>query len=77
MVWGWLLISFGVGMFFRIPQVMPRIQEFECFSSGFGLVFVYFSLYLVGILLICGGAMKIYGHSRPSRTGDRPDPEEH
>ena len=76
MVWGWLLILFGVGMFFRIPQVMPRIQEFECFSSGFGSVFAYFSLYLIGILLIGGGAMKIYTHFRPSHmSADRPDQE--
>jgi len=75
-VWGWLLIVFGAGMFFRIPQVMPRIREFECFSSGFGLAFAYFSLYLIGVLLIGGGARKIYVHSRPSHTSaDSPDPK--
>ena len=76
MVWGWLLILFGVGMFFRIPQVMPRIREFGSFSSGFGLAFAYFSLYLIGVLLIGGGAMKIYIHSRPADTSeDRQNPE--
>ncbi|MGE0087305.1 MAG: hypothetical protein AB7S75_23105 [Desulfococcaceae bacterium] len=75
-VWGWLLILFGAGMFFRIPQVMPRIQEFECFSSGFGLIFAYFSLYLIGVLLIGGGAKKIYDHSLTSDTSaDKSDPE--
>jgi len=56
-VWGVLLVLMGVGVFFRIPQVMPRIEQIEYFSSI--IWFVKFSFYLIGILLIGGGLKKI------------------
>ena len=55
-IWGGLLILAGIGVFFRIPQVMPQIEKIEYFSSAF----VRFCFYLLGILLIGGGAKKIY-----------------
>ena len=56
-VWGGLLTLAGIGVFFRIPQVMPRIKEIGAFSSSAG--FVYFCLFLLGLLLIIGGVKKI------------------
>jgi hypothetical protein len=56
--WGTLLILAGVGVFFRIPQVMPQIKQIEYFASI--IWFVYFCFYMLGILLILGGAKKIY-----------------
>jgi hypothetical protein len=56
-VWGVLLVLMGIGVFFRIPQVMPRIEQIEYFSSV--IWFVRFSFYLIGILLIGGGIKKI------------------
>ncbi|MBW1840622.1 MAG: hypothetical protein JRF27_01605 [Deltaproteobacteria bacterium] len=58
MVWGAMLAMAGIGVFFRIPQVMPRIEQIEQFSSV--LFFIRFSFYLLGILLVGGGAKKIY-----------------
>jgi hypothetical protein len=59
-VWGILLVLAGVGVFFRIPQVIPKIKTIEHFASAIG--FVYFCLYLLGFLLILGGARKIFAN---------------
>lgn len=76
-VWGGLLILFGIGMFFAIPGKMAQIQkEYESLASGFGSLFAHFSLYLIGILLIGGGSKKIYENVRGSEnTADASDPE--
>jgi len=59
-VWGIVLVMAGVGVFFRIPQVMPKIETIEYFASAIG--FVYFCFYLLGFLLILGGARKIFAN---------------
>ena len=59
-VWGILLVLAGVGVFFRIPQVMPKIKAIEYFASVIG--FVYFCFYLLGFLLILGGTKKIFAN---------------
>jgi hypothetical protein len=60
LIWGILLLLAGVGVFFRIPQVMPRIKTIETFASIIG--FIYFCFYLLGFLLVLGGAKKIYAN---------------
>jgi len=59
-VWGILLVLAGVGVFFRIPQVIPKIKTIERFASAIG--FVYFCFYLLGFLLIIGGVRKIFAN---------------
>jgi len=59
-IWGVLLLLAGIGVFFRIPQVMPEIKKIEHFAAY--IPFIYFSFYLVGILLVVGGGRKIYHH---------------
>ena len=59
-VWGILLVLAGVGVFFRIPQVIPKVKTIEYFASAIG--FVYFCFYLLGFLLILGGTRKIYAN---------------
>jgi hypothetical protein len=69
--WGTLLIFAGIGVFFRIPQVMPQIKQIEYFASIIG--FVYFCFYMLGILLILGGAKKIhanYKKIKPQNSND-------
>ncbi len=61
-VWGLLLIAAGVGVFFRIPRVMPDIAGIDLFSSS--IPYVRFCFYLIGVLLIGGGAKKLHGHYR-------------
>ena len=67
-VWGILLVLAGVGVFFRIPQVMPKIKSIEYFASAIG--FVYFCFYLLGILLILGGGKKIIANYKKMKYQD-------
>jgi len=57
-IWGIALTLAGIGVFFRIPEVMPRIEKIEQFASV--MFFIRFSFYLLGMLLIGGGLKKIY-----------------
>ena len=57
-VWGILLMLAGVGVFYRIPQVIPKLAELEIFTSI--IPFIKFCFYLIGIILFGGGIQKIY-----------------
>ena len=65
LIWGVLLLLAGVGVFFRIPQVMPQIKTIPTFASVIG--FIYFCFYLLGFLLVLGGAKKIYANLKKLR----------
>jgi hypothetical protein len=56
-IWAIALILAGIGMFFRIPQIMPQIKANPQFADGIG--FIYFCLYFLGILLVGGGIKKM------------------
>jgi hypothetical protein len=62
LAWGLLLVLAGIGVFFRIPQVMPKVRTIEYFSSIIG--FIYFCFYLLGFLLVFGGSKKIHANYR-------------
>jgi hypothetical protein len=62
LIWGLLLTLAGVGLLFRIPQVMPQIRQIEYFASV--IPFIYFCFYFMAALLIAGGVKKIYDHGR-------------
>jgi len=62
LIWGVLLVLAGIGLFFRIPQLMPGIKEIEQFAPF--IYFIYFCFYLVAVLLIAGGARKAYTYLR-------------
>jgi len=68
LIWGIVLLIAGLGVFLRIPQVMPKIKSIEYFSSAIG--FIYFCFYLLGFLLILGGAQKIYFHYKTLKRQD-------
>ena len=55
--YGILLVAVGVGVFIRIPQVMPQIATIEFFAQKLGLV--KFCFYVLGVLLIVAGGMRI------------------
>ncbi|MDL2321462.1 hypothetical protein LJC47_03865 [Desulfosarcina sp. OttesenSCG-928-B08] len=61
-VWAILLILAGLGVFYRIPQVMPKIQEIQIFAGASG--FIRFCFYFMGIFLVGGGCKKLYQHYR-------------
>jgi hypothetical protein len=69
LAWGVMLVLAGVGLCFRIPQVMPQIRQIEYFSGV--IPFIYFCLYFVAVFLIAGGARKLLIHYRklnPDKT---------
>ena len=68
LIWGILLLIAGVGVFFRIPQVMPEIKKIEHFAPY--MIFIYFCFYLLGILLIVGGGRKVYSYLKQSNGKD-------
>ena len=68
LAWGILLVLAGVGVFFRIPQVMPKIKTIEYFAPIIG--FIYFAFYLIACLLVFGGARKIFEQARKFKGGD-------
>jgi hypothetical protein len=71
LIWGILLLTAGIGVFFRIPQVMPKIKEIEHFAPYMG--FIYFCFYLLGILLIVGGGRKVYHYIKQSKQDKSSD----
>jgi cobalamin biosynthesis protein CobD/CbiB len=65
LIWGILLLLVGVGVFFRIPQVMPEIKKIAHFAPY--IIFIYFCFYLLAVLLIVGGGKKVYAYLKPSK----------
>ncbi len=68
LVWGIALTLAGIGVFFRIPYVMPKVEQIEQFAGG--IFFIRVSFYLLGILLISGGAKKIFDHYKKNEDGN-------
>jgi Ni,Fe-hydrogenase I cytochrome b subunit len=71
LVWGAALTLVGIGVFIRIPQVMPKLEEMEQFANV--MWFVRFCLYLMGVILIGGGLKKLYHHFRPAEQARNDD----
>jgi len=60
-IWGAALLMAGLGVFYRVPQVMPKIILIETFAHAGGII--RFCFYMLGLLLIYGGGKKIYDHT--------------
>ena len=60
LIWGIALALAGIGVFYRIPQVMPKIEDMPQFFSL--TIYIRFCFYFIGIVLICGGMKKVYDH---------------
>lgn len=61
-IWAIALILAGLGVFFRIPQVMPKIEQIPRFANAAG--FIKFCFYFIGVFLIGGGCKKLYEQYR-------------
>jgi hypothetical protein len=72
LIWGIALVAAGVGVFFRIPQVIPRLKQIDYFAGI--IYFVYFCFYLIAILLIGGGSKKIVAYFRAARASEKKPP---
>ena len=60
--WGLALVLAGIGVIYRIPQVVPRLAQIEQFAEGIG--FIYFCCYFIAVTLIVGGGKKLYHNYR-------------
>jgi hypothetical protein len=56
--YGIILIAVGLGVFYRIPAVIPRVAAIDYFSSK--LFLVKFSFYMLGIFLMIAGGIRVY-----------------
>ncbi len=63
LVWGLALLLVGIAVFFRIPQVMPRLAQMGQSEATIQFVRIFF--YLLGAMLIGGGAHKIIRFLKP------------
>ncbi len=73
LIWGWLLALAGVGVFFRVPQVMPKIEQIRQYAPV--LPYIKFCLYLLGVILLGGGAKKIFKYYEKKAEGERWKPK--
>lgn len=74
LIWGGALILMGVAVFFRIPQVMPKLAEMGQSATTIGFIRVCF--YLMGFILVGGGLKKIMGHFKPDEDKSVGDPND-
>jgi len=56
--YGIILVAVGLGVFYRIPQVMLQVEAIEFFGQR--LFLVKSSFYILGGLLIVAGGIRIY-----------------
>lgn len=71
LAWGIALVMAGIGVFFRLPQVMPKILEIAQFAGASG--FIRFSFYFMAVILIGGGIRKIRHHLSGTKPDTAPD----
>ncbi|WP_300464192.1 hypothetical protein [Desulfobacula sp.] len=56
--YGILLVAVGLGVFYRIPEVLLQVETIEFFRQK--LFLVRLSFYVLGGLLILAGGIRIY-----------------
>lgn len=56
--YGIILIAVGLGVFYRIPQVIPKIETIEFFRQKIFLV--KFCFYILGLFLVWAGGIRIF-----------------
>jgi len=67
LVWGWMLLLMGCGVFYRTHQLGFRIDDVAGAPST--ALFIRICLYIMGILLVSGGIKKIRRHYHLMRAG--------
>ena len=66
LIWAAALILMGVAVFFRIPQVMPKLAEMGHSAATIGFVRVCF--FIIGFLLVGGGVKKLMHQFKPNEN---------
>ena len=72
LIWGAALTLMGVAVFFKVPQVVPKLEAMG--QSAFTITFFRICIYIMGLILIGGGIRKLIQHFKPEEdpSGDRP-----
>jgi hypothetical protein len=70
-LYGIALVLMGIGVFYRIPQMMPELARIGQFAGSLWVIRGCF--YFMGIILIGGGIRKIYLNFRPNASGQSHD----
>jgi len=73
-IWGAALLIMGVAVFFRVPEVMARVEEIPALVGA--MWFIKFSFYCMGAVLVAGGAKKLSAQHRAARADARPGRQE-
>ncbi len=60
--YGIVLIAVGIGVFMRIPEVMPQVATIEFFREKIAIV--KFCFYLLGGFLILAGGIRVFKNYR-------------
>jgi hypothetical protein len=68
LIWGAALTLMGIAVFFRIPQVMPKLIEMGQADST--ILFIRICFYILGFLLVGGGVKKIVSHIRADESSN-------
>ncbi len=72
LIWAGALILMGIAVFFRIPQVMPKLAEMGHSAATIGFIRVCF--YIIGFLLIGGCVKKVIQHFKSNESDTTGDP---
>lgn len=72
LIWGIALFIMGIAFFFRIPGVVMKLSATKGTTST--PVFIEGILYLIAILLIAGGGMKVYAFWKLQTSNKPPQP---
>jgi hypothetical protein len=67
-IYGIILVAVGLGVFYRVPQVMPQLETIEFFAQK--TLIVKIALYVLGLFLILAGGIRI-NKSRKSQKLDQ------
>ena len=66
LVYGIVLIAVGIGVFLKVPYVMPKVTTINYFAGA--TLVIEFSFYLLGGLVALAGVKKIFKFM--NHTGD-------
>ena len=67
LLWGAALVLMGIAVFFRLPQVVPKLAAMGQSDVTIGFIRVCF--YIIGFILVGGGIRKFVSHFKPDEKG--------
>lgn len=72
LIWGAALVLMGVAVFFKVPQVVPKLEAMG--QSDFTIGFFRICIYIMGFILVGGGVRKLILYFKPEETDSGGNP---